>query len=96
MVRCTSRRYGGIGRHKGLKIPRRKKRTGSSPVTGTSLGSHSGFAVTTLSFKPRYEYPHQIKYNPNPILPSERLGSDLLLAFKYEKNKNLQVLDDVT
>ncbi len=29
------RRCGGIGRHKGLKIPRRKKRTGSIPVTGT-------------------------------------------------------------
>ena len=28
-------RCGGIGRHKGLKIPRPKKRTGSSPVTGT-------------------------------------------------------------
>ena len=29
------RRCGGIGRHKGLKIPRSKIRTGSSPVTGT-------------------------------------------------------------
>ena len=29
------RRCGGTGRHKGLKIPRRKKRTGSIPVTGT-------------------------------------------------------------
>ena len=26
---------GGIGRHKGLKIPRRKRHTGSSPVTST-------------------------------------------------------------
>lgn len=30
------RRHGEIGRHKGLKIPRRKKRTGSSPVAGTN------------------------------------------------------------
>ena len=41
-MRC---RCGGTGRHKGLKIPRRKKRTGSIPVTGTkkkhSLGSAS-------------------------------------------------------
>ena len=29
------RRYGGIGRHKGLKIPRGKTRTGSIPVSGT-------------------------------------------------------------
>lgn len=29
MCRC-----GGIGRHKGLKIPRSKIRTGSSPVSG--------------------------------------------------------------
>ena len=28
-------RCGGIGRHKGLKIPRPKKRTGSTPVSGT-------------------------------------------------------------
>ena len=28
-------RCGGIGRHKGLKIPRRRLRTGSSPVSGT-------------------------------------------------------------
>ena len=28
-------RYGGIGRHKGLKILRKKFRTGSSPVSGT-------------------------------------------------------------
>ena len=27
---------GGIGRHKGLKIPRRKLRAGSSPALGTS------------------------------------------------------------
>ncbi len=30
-------RDGGIGRRKGLKIPRGKLRTGSSPVPGTSL-----------------------------------------------------------
>ena len=37
--KCKSffiRRCGGIGRHKGLKIPRGQPRTGSSPVTGTS------------------------------------------------------------
>ena len=33
------RRCGGIGRHKGLKIPRSNIRTGSSPVTGTKKGS---------------------------------------------------------
>ena len=32
-----TRRCGGIGRHKGLKIPRRKKRTGSIPVSGTKI-----------------------------------------------------------
>tara|TARA_B100001245_G_scaffold201480_1_gene161571 strand:+ start:106 stop:324 length:219 start_codon:yes stop_codon:yes gene_type:complete len=31
---------GGIGRHKGLKIPRRKLRAGSSPALGTSLGNY--------------------------------------------------------
>ena len=37
VIRYTvARRCGGTGRHKGLKIPRRKKRTGSIPVTGTS------------------------------------------------------------
>ena len=36
----AARRCGGTGRHKGLKIPRRKKRTGSIPVSGTNK-SHS-------------------------------------------------------
>ena len=30
---------GGIGRHKGLKIPRRKLRAGSSPAPGTIISS---------------------------------------------------------
>lgn len=30
-------RYGGIGRHKGLKILRKKFRIGSSPISGTTL-----------------------------------------------------------
>ena len=33
---CIPSRHGGIGRHKGLKIPRRKTRTGSIPVAGTN------------------------------------------------------------
>ena len=28
---------GGIGRHKGLKIPRRQLRAGSSPALGTKI-----------------------------------------------------------
>ena len=28
---------GGIGRHKGLKIPRRQLRAGSSPASGTIM-----------------------------------------------------------
>ncbi len=31
------RRCGGIGRRKGLKIPRWQHRTGSSPVSGTKI-----------------------------------------------------------
>ena len=34
------RRCGGIGRHKGLKIPRERYRTGSSPVSGTIFQKH--------------------------------------------------------
>ena len=37
---------GGIGRHKGLKIPRRKLRAGSSPAPGTILFSlYSDYAI---------------------------------------------------
>ena len=32
---------GGIGRHKGLKIPRQKYRAGSSPASGTTLHNFS-------------------------------------------------------
>jgi hypothetical protein len=36
MLKSASRRSGGIGRRKGLKIPRAQKaRTGSIPVSGT-------------------------------------------------------------
>ena len=34
---CRLRRCGEIGRRKGLKIPRWQHRTGSSPVTGTTV-----------------------------------------------------------
>ena len=44
----VTRRCGGIGRRKGLKIPRWKQRTGSSPVTGTKE-SEEAFA-SPLSF----------------------------------------------
>ncbi len=40
MIQLTTiflRPGGGIGRHKGLKIPRRKLRAGSSPAPGTKL-----------------------------------------------------------
>ena len=43
------RRYGGIGRHKGLKIPRSNIRTGSIPVTGTSK-KEKAFAFSFLLF----------------------------------------------
>ena len=36
MMKLTSP-GGGIGRHKGLKIPRRQLRAGSSPAPGTML-----------------------------------------------------------
>ena len=35
------RRCGGTGRHKGLKIPRWKHRTGSIPVSGTKYPQHA-------------------------------------------------------
>ena len=36
-------RCGGIGRHKGLKIPGRKRCAGSSPASGTISSGHKGF-----------------------------------------------------
>ena len=35
MIKFDARPGGEIGRHKGLKIPRRKLRAGSSPALGT-------------------------------------------------------------
>ena len=37
---------GGIGRHKGLKIPRQKWRAGSSPAPGTMLNIKNAFIWT--------------------------------------------------
>ena len=42
-------RCGGIGRHKGLKIPRPKKRTGSTPVSGTKKRHAGGTARPQLA-----------------------------------------------
>ena len=47
-------RHGEIGRHKGLKIPRRKKRTGSSPVAGTITDTVND---TIVSFTVSFFYP---------------------------------------
>ena len=38
---CATSRYGGIGRHMGLKIPREQSHTGSSPVSGTTSSEQS-------------------------------------------------------
>ena len=52
-----TRRCGGIGRRKGLKIPRWQHRTGSTPVTGTNtrkpqyLQGFSGFCFAKNSPK---------------------------------------------
>tara|TARA_B100001093_G_scaffold441781_1_gene443118 strand:+ start:467 stop:640 length:174 start_codon:yes stop_codon:yes gene_type:complete len=35
LIKITNCPGGGIGRHKGLKIPRRQLRAGSSPALGT-------------------------------------------------------------
>ena len=37
MIKSDPSPGGEIGRHKGLKIPRRKLRAGSSPALGTNL-----------------------------------------------------------
>ena len=37
MIKFDASPGGEIGRHKGLKIPRRKLRAGSSPALGTKL-----------------------------------------------------------
>ena len=45
------RRCGGIGRHKGLKIPRWQHRTGSSPVSGTSPSVHMDTRIFYCDFQ---------------------------------------------
>tara|TARA_B100000123_G_scaffold222654_1_gene171239 strand:+ start:146 stop:295 length:150 start_codon:yes stop_codon:yes gene_type:complete len=37
MLKNSNSPGGGIGRHKGLKIPRQRWRAGSSPAPGTKL-----------------------------------------------------------
>ena len=39
---------GGIGRHKGLKIPRLKSRAGSSPAAGTIIKNALNFVPCTI------------------------------------------------
>ena len=43
--RITFLAGGGIGRHKGLKIPRRRLRAGSSPAPGTTQNPFTNFEI---------------------------------------------------
>ena len=45
MLAIIMRRCGGIGRHKGLKIPRGRPRIGSSPISGTKKREVMSFAL---------------------------------------------------
>ena len=48
-IKFYIRRCGGTGRHKGLKIPRSKIRTGSIPVSGTiSTPKRECFFITGI------------------------------------------------
>ena len=42
---------GGIGRHKGLKIPRRQLRAGSSPASATTQKIEKYLGVVTCEWK---------------------------------------------
>ena len=70
-------RCGGIGRHKGLKIPRSNIRTGSSPVSGTiKASSHlrACFFVPSFYFL-FFSLSSAIRIDDNNIIhdPAERL-----------------------
>ena len=52
-----TRRCDGTGRHKGLKIPRSKIRTGSSPVTGTIGSPENRCCITVFGTSFRFMVP---------------------------------------
>ena len=56
------RRCGGIGRHKGLKIPRPKKRTGSTPVSGTTKKTTFVRSTNVVFFERSVPLPRNVKY----------------------------------
>ena len=77
------RRHGGIGRHKGLKIPRSKIRTGSIPVAGTNknetpMGSRFYFAP-----QPRIER-SQVQMSGGHLLPPVQTLVATLIFCKAE------------
>lgn len=59
-VRC---RCGGIGRRKGLKIPRWRHRAGSSPATGTIKGTKEAFCISKkLVYKRLFYIPKILEF----------------------------------
>ena len=69
----SMRRHGGIGRHKGLKIPRSKIRTGSIPVAGTKIWdipngvSHVFYAATSANAGGYKYFRHWRKCKSMPV-----------------------------
>ena len=68
-------RCGGIGRRKGLKIPRGQPRTGSSPVTGTKRNNRLRFLFSIKSLRSSAFCPLLSPHSNTPCLLRLRLRS---------------------
>ena len=66
-------RCGGIGRRKGLKIPRGQPRTGSSPVTGTKRNNRLRFLFSIKSLRSSAFCPLLSPHSNTPCLLRLRL-----------------------
>ncbi len=71
-------RYGGIGRHEGLKIPWEQSRVGSSPTTGTSKFLKTGRSSVGSE---RVVWDHEVA-GSSPVAPTS-LEKHLAVFFCY-------------
>ena len=83
-VRMTPCRCGGTGRHKGLKIPRSKIRTGSIPVTGTNK-KEKAFAFSFLFLMGSGIEPIQMQMSGGHLLPPVQTLVATLIFSQREK-----------
>ena len=86
--RVEKRRHGGIGRRKGLKIPRGQPRTGSSPVAGSKTSGSQRFFFWAKKLKASYTLFRELLFNVFRQSCRAKLSDRFARFFQIQKFPN--------